>query len=77
MVSVAAVARSPHQGLLPWVPTLFLYFPLATVAIYKALLELVTRPFFWDKTMHGHSAPDHEGADLPERPAQGTAQSIL
>ena len=70
-VSVAAVARSPHQGLLAWVPTLFLYFPLATVAIYKALFELVTRPFYWDKTMHGHSAPDHDGADLPERTPRG------
>ena len=77
MVSVAAVARSPHRGLLPWVPTLFLYFPLATVAIYKAVLELITRPFYWDKTMHGHSAPDHDGADLPEPSAQGASQSTL
>jgi hypothetical protein len=36
-----------------WSPTLQLYFPLATLAMYKALFELVTRPFYWDKTSHG------------------------
>lgn len=66
LCSLAAVARSPHGGLLPVVPTLFLYYPLGTLAAYKALWELLHRPFYWDKTMHGHSAPDHDGADLPE-----------
>ena len=48
-----------------WVPTLFAYFPLGTLAIYKALWETLTRPFYWDKTQHGHSAPDRPDADLP------------
>jgi hypothetical protein len=29
------------------------YFPLATLAAYKAMIELVTHPFYWDKTTHG------------------------
>ncbi|MGR3375074.1 glycosyltransferase family 2 protein [Salipiger abyssi] len=66
LVGIAAVSRSPHVGLLPWVPTLFLYFPLGAIAAYKAAWELLTRPFFWDKTTHGKSAPDHAGADIPE-----------
>ncbi|WP_240672003.1 glycosyltransferase family 2 protein [Tropicibacter alexandrii] len=66
LVGLAAVARSPHRMLFPWVPTLFAYFPLGTFAMYKALWETVTRPFYWDKTEHGHSAPDSPGADLPE-----------
>ncbi len=65
IVSVAAVARSPHDGLLVWVPTMALYFPLGAIAAYKALYELVARPFYWDKTSHGHSQPDHAGADRP------------
>ncbi|WP_223870700.1 glycosyltransferase family 2 protein [Salipiger aestuarii] len=68
LVGVTAVSRSPHRGLMPWVPTLFLYFPLGTLAVYKAAYELVTRPFYWDKTMHGHSAPDDDSADMPEDP---------
>ena len=52
-IGIAGNRRTRH-GLSPWwVPTLKLYYPLASVAAYKALLELVTRPFYWDKTAHG------------------------
>ncbi|WP_237684922.1 glycosyltransferase [Szabonella alba] len=40
-----------------WVPSLHFYFPLAALASYKALWELVLRPFYWDKTSHGHFDP--------------------
>ncbi len=66
IVGLAALARSPHRFLMPWVPTLFAYFPLGTVAIYKALYETVRSPFYWDKTQHGRSAPDAPGADVPQ-----------
>ncbi len=33
--------------------TLKVYYPLASLAAYKGLAELATRPFFWDKTTHG------------------------
>ncbi|WP_231582045.1 glycosyltransferase [Puniceibacterium sp. IMCC21224] len=65
IVAIAAVARSPHQRLMLWIPTMILYFPLAVFAAYKALYEVVARPFYWDKTAHGHSLPDSAGADLP------------
>lgn len=65
LVGIAAVLRSPHLGLMPWIPTLVLYFPMGTLAAYKALFELLHKPFYWDKTTHGHSAPDHAGADVP------------
>lgn len=28
---------------------------LGTLAIYKGAWELITRPFYWEKTAHGHS----------------------
>ncbi|MFW2542521.1 glycosyltransferase family 2 protein [Primorskyibacter sp. 2E107] len=65
VIGLAAVARSPHRNLTPWVPTLFAYFPLGTIALYKALYETVFRPFYWDKTQHGHSAPDTPASDIP------------
>lgn len=37
LIGVLAVLRSPHHGLIPWVPTLFVYFPLGTLAIYRGL----------------------------------------
>lgn len=65
IIGLAALARSPHRFLFPWVPTLFAYFPLGTLAIYKALWETVRSPFYWDKTQHGRSDPDAPGADVP------------
>lgn len=63
LVGFAALSRSPHRRLIPWVPTLFAYFPLGTIAAYKAVAEIVTKPFYWDKTEHGHSQPDAPGSD--------------
>ncbi|WP_425038430.1 glycosyltransferase family 2 protein [Primorskyibacter sp. S187A] len=55
VVGMTAVASHRHRHLIPWVPTLLFYFPLAAVATYKALWELLRKPFFWDKTTHGLS----------------------
>ncbi|WP_163846304.1 glycosyltransferase family 2 protein [Pseudooceanicola aestuarii] len=54
-LGVAATLRDSHRFLWPWVPTMHFYFPLGCLAAYKALYELVLRPFYWDKTSHGHS----------------------
>ena len=66
LIGITAVARSPHRHLMPWVPTLFAYFPLGTLALYKGIWEVLRNPFYWDKTQHGHSAPDTPDADIPE-----------
>ncbi len=52
-VGVFAVARKKHRFLSLWVPTMHFYFPLGALASYKAFYELMTRPFYWDKTTHG------------------------
>ncbi|SDY45977.1 glycosyltransferase family 2 protein [Citreimonas salinaria] len=65
LIGAAALLRSPHRGLIPWVPTLFAYHPLGTLAIYRGLWEMLTRPFYWDKTQHGRSGPDTPDADTP------------
>jgi hypothetical protein len=57
LANLTAVSRPGHRHLLPWVPTLHLYYPLGAVAAYKALYELVFHPFYWDKTQHGLSLP--------------------
>lgn len=58
IVGLVAVSRQNRGWLMPWVPLLALYFPLATVAAYKALSELLLKPFYWDKTAHFQSLPD-------------------
>ena len=52
-----AVSSQRHRWLVPWVPTMHFYHPLGALASWKALVELVVRPYYWDKTPHGLDAP--------------------
>ncbi|PZX15204.1 cellulose synthase/poly-beta-1,6-N-acetylglucosamine synthase-like glycosyltransferase [Palleronia aestuarii] len=56
--SASALIRMGKPELIPWIPVQYLYYPLATVAILKSLVELLVCPTFWDKTEHGVSKPD-------------------
>ncbi len=48
-----ALKQAGHRISKFWVFTMHGYQPLATFAGMKALWELITRPFYWDKTSHG------------------------
>ncbi|GIT90365.1 glycosyl transferase [Jannaschia pagri] len=63
-LSMAGCAAPHHRSLRPWVPTLEAYFPLASLAMGKALLEIALRPFHWDKTTHGAFGGDASGAEI-------------
>ncbi|PZO66467.1 MAG: glycosyl transferase [Paracoccus denitrificans] len=54
-IAIAAWAvRGPkHRHLWPWVPTMHFYYPLGCLAGWKAIYEIVVKPFYWDKTVHG------------------------
>jgi glycosyltransferase XagB len=51
---IRGLAKTKHKLNPLWVPTLYFYHPLATLAAYKAAWEMLTKPFYWDKTSHGH-----------------------
>lgn len=53
VIGALGLGRTKHGLSLLWVLTLKVYYPLASLAAYKGLAELATRPFFWDKTTHG------------------------
>ena len=53
LIGAVGLGRTAHGLSLLWVLTLKLYYPLASLAAYKGLIELATRPFYWDKTTHG------------------------
>ncbi len=59
-IGLIAVASPGRRFLMGWVPTLMFYFPLAALAAYKALYELITAPYYWDKTEHGQAHCDLE-----------------
>ncbi|MEX1662187.1 glycosyltransferase family 2 protein [Thioclava sp. 15-R06ZXC-3] len=48
-----SVRHEDHRHLIKWVPSLHLYFPLGALAGWKAIYEVITMPFYWDKTHHG------------------------
>jgi glycosyltransferase XagB len=54
LAGISGMVRRGGGFSLWWVPTLYLYYPLAALASYKALYEVLFRPFYWDKTSHGH-----------------------
>lgn len=78
-INLMALQLPRHRALRPWVLTLHAYFPLATIAAYKAAWEMLTRPFYWDKTTHGLDDWAHRPVSLllpgeGERP--GTTQAL-
>ena len=53
LVSAVGLFKAGHRKILPWIPSQYFYFPLATFAAIKALVEVVITPYYWDKTSHG------------------------
>ena len=70
-VGVMAVSGEKHRWLRIWVPTLHFYYPLASLAALKGLGEILHKPFYWDKTVHG-IFDDHDPEDevLSDDPTQ-------
>jgi cellulose synthase/poly-beta-1,6-N-acetylglucosamine synthase-like glycosyltransferase len=59
VIGMTAVAGPKHRHLMAWTLTMPIYFSLGGFAAYKALIELIFTPFYWDKTQHGvDPAPD-------------------
>ncbi|MEZ5885877.1 MAG: glycosyltransferase [Paracoccaceae bacterium] len=76
-VGIWAVRGPGHRHLMPWVPTLCLYFPLGALASYKALWEMVRAPFFWDKTRHGMLDTAGQMAVAPALPVLVLTDPVL
>ena len=55
-LAVIGPRRRGWNELSPYGLTVVFYWALVSLAGYRALWQLVTNPFFWEKTMHGASA---------------------
>ncbi len=53
LAALIALRRRGLDWLLPWTPTLFVYWSLGAAAAALALAELAVAPFHWRKTAHG------------------------
>lgn len=58
--SLTACALSNSLSHLRAALTMPLYWPLASIAAYRALFELIFRPYYWSKTKHGVSERAHQ-----------------
>ena len=64
-IAVIGACRAERRFLIPFVPTMGLYFLLGTLAAFKALWELVVAPCYWDKTQHGVEVAETHKAGTP------------
>jgi len=54
-LAVAGPARRGDPKLAPYGLTVAIYWMLISIAGYRGLWHLVTKPFHWEKTTHGLS----------------------
>jgi len=54
-VSLIGAWKRERYGLMPWALTIPGYWILLSIAGYKAVYQLIHKPFFWEKTTHGIS----------------------
>lgn len=77
VIGMWAVRGAKHRHLLAWVPTQHLYFPLGCLAGWKAIYEVVVKPFYWDKTAHGIFDDAEVVAAEPASPADAVSLPVL
>lgn len=69
VAQACAVYQRGHYRLIRTMLILPVYWLLMSVAAWKAFVQLVTRPHYWEKTTHGHSVADATalGVEMPKR----------
>ncbi len=73
MVGAFATRAAPRRHLLRWLPTCMFYYPLGCLAGWKAIWEVLHKPFYWDKTVHGVFDSGSEPATEAPAPAASVA----
>ncbi|MEO5898535.1 MAG: glycosyltransferase [Ilumatobacteraceae bacterium] len=71
-VSMMGAFKRKRYGLVAWAMLNPLYWLLHSVASYKALYQLIRKPHFWEKTVHGLSTAHavQPGITAPAGPAR-------
>jgi glycosyltransferase XagB len=72
LIHAWAASSAGKVGLIRWIPMLAVYYPLATLACWRGIFQILSRPFYWDKTAHGIFAP---GGNVTPPPAPSTHQA--
>ena len=70
-VMMLAPFRRNWLSLVPYSVTVFWYWVLMSIAAWKGAWQLITKPFYWEKTEHGLSK--HTAAEVSKAQASQTA----
>ncbi|MGK5113865.1 MULTISPECIES: glycosyltransferase [unclassified Geodermatophilus] len=73
-LSLLAGFKRRSYGLVPFALLSPLYWLLHSIASYKAAWQLLTKPFYWEKTQHGLSAHT-QGPEAPAAAAAADTQT--
>ena len=72
--AVAALRNRGKRHLITWLPTMPIYWAIGMFATAKAFAETLTKPFYWDKTVHGtQSDQDTTKVTAPNSPIDNTS----
>ena len=73
-LAMISPGRRGRGDLAPWGLTVIAYWAMVSIAGYRALGQLVTKPFYWEKTTHGVTPSfSYEQSEL-EKPALGECE---
>ncbi len=64
--------KRQNYKLIPYAITVPLYWLMMSIAAYKALWQLIYKPFYWEKTVHGISRFHHHELQPTQTEAQDT-----
>ena len=67
-----AAMRRKYYGLVSPALLIPIYWLLMSIAAYKALWQLITKPFYWEKTSHGLSTSGHAETAIASQQAGTT-----
>lgn len=73
---VMAVFKSKKLDLLPWALTIPIYWIFISLGAWKGLLQLITKPHYWEKTEHGFAKEDIEKLAVANIEPAATSQRL-
>ena len=60
ITQVIATVKERVYSLIPFALLVPIYWALMSIAAWKGALQLLTKPFYWEKTQHGISKSDRQ-----------------
>ena len=57
--------RRKFYFLLPWALLMPFYWVMISVGAWKGVLQLITKPFYWEKTIHGLDGTPQDKEEKP------------